>query len=482
MSLLNDMLQDLQQQPGQDTDISDASNRTQLNESGIIKKTSVPWLASVLVFVGVLGILLLAKYYYRQLPANPSIEITESVVTEPMALTNSASIAAIAKGADVDQSLSAPSLSLPDMQPNTTPSTPTQIQTLTTIEQAQIEELLMLARQAIAHDRLTSPFEDNAYTYYQQILTIEPENPLATQGILQLADRYLAMADKKLEAGNQDAAYRLLQRAQLVAPQYSAVIAFIEQRQTLFEERLSEVQSETSNKLAENILPESSISGVAEQSVHKKTDSVSIQDPFNPSIDKPHLSISPNAQWQDQQQVQDARLLLQQAKPAQAITALESFIANNNEATQSTRLLLDIYCEQARVDDAQRILAFSSDLEKVDQHYYKARLALLNGQAQEAIDLLEAELSIAEKHEQYRALLAGIYQKTAHYPQAATSYKRLLEVFGEKPAYWLGYALALDALEQKANALQAYRRLSEYTNLQTEVRTYIEQRIAALQS
>ena len=172
---------------------------------------------------------------------------------------------------------------------------------------------------------------------------------------------------------------------------------------------------------------------------------------------------------------------MQQGKTAQAIVVLEDFVRANRGASESTRLLLDMYCEQQKIEDAQTLLASADYLEKVDQFYFKARIALVNQQPQEAIALLEAGLGMAEKQEHYRALLAGVYQKAAHYPQAASSYKRLLEVFGEKPAYWLGYALALDAMQQKASALQAYQRLAEYQELQTEVRQYIEQRIAALQ-
>lgn len=494
MSLLNDMLQDLQQQPDADPHASDENNRAQLKDSGMIKTTSVPWRTSVLVFLAVLVALLLLKQPLNSLfgdgqpKARPLLSLDQPVATPqkqtefvPLNQVEAINTADIQANTSTDDFYPlAVQQALVQHQQNPAVETagqpeiqPTQI---TLEQQAQIEQLLIRARQAIARDRLTSPFEDNAYQYYQQVLAIEPGNTLAQQGILQLADRYLAMADKRLSQDNKDAAHRLLQRAQLVAPAYEAVIIFAKkwpenfQQVELIDEPL--VNNDSTNT-ADNV-------STHEVALEKST-SVSIQDPFGVTTESSHLSVTPNAQWQDQDQAQQAQLLLQQGKQAEAISLLENFIASNGQAKHSTRILLDMYCQQGRVENARSLLGTATYLEKVDQHYYQARLALMNNQGQEALDLLEAELPLAEKHEQYRALLAGLYQKTARYPEAATNYKRMLEVFGEKPAYWLGYALALDALEQKASALQAYRRLSEYTELQAEVRQYIEQRIAALQ-
>ena len=46
----------------------------------------------------------------------------------------------------------------------------------------------------------------------------------------------------------------------------------------------------------------------------------------------------------------------------------------------------------------------------------------------------------------------------------------------------LGLALAYDGLAQPKNALQAYLHLREFPQLQDQVKTYTDQRIAALRS
>lgn len=516
MSLLNDMLQDLLKQPDGDAEVNDESIRMQLNESGMIKTTSIPWVATILSFAVVLLLLLFVKFVYKKdthkdfenpqfiqstsetrnladeknntqrpgqyevanstvktsdyVPVQQNLQDGDSLAHDPdqVSKVSGALTARVPQSQEQQPQEHQPQ----ELQPQVPPLNGQQPQQA---ERQLINTWLQLARQAIARDRLTSPFEDNAYSYYQQVLTLDPQNLIAQQGILQLADRYLAMADKKLTAGDRESAAQLFQRAKRVAPDYERVRAFNgELQQDVAQEKTADANTINANSVVEPVVNK------PQARTGQESGSYRIRDPFPIVSENSSLSVTPNAQWLDQEQAQQAQLLLQQAKQPQAILMLEDFIANHEQAVQSTRLLLEIYCQQQQVDAVQQLLASSTALDKTDQHYFKARLALMNNQLQEATDLLEAELPAAEHHEQYRALLAGVYQKSAHYPQAASSYKRLLEVFGEKPAYWLGYALALDAMEQKASALQAYQRLSEYTGLQTEVRHYIEQRIAAL--
>ena len=117
----------------------------------------------------------------------------------------------------------------------------------------------------------------------------------------------------------------------------------------------------------------------------------------------------------------------------------------------------------------------------VEKNFYAAKIAVIQQQDAQAIQLLETHLGEAERDENYRSLLAGLYQRTGMHLEAATHYRRLLSAFGDKPAYWLGFALSQDALNQPQVAAQAYQRVNQYADLQPQVRTYVQQRIAALQ-
>jgi MSHA biogenesis protein MshN len=194
-----------------------------------------------------------------------------------------------------------------------------------------------------------------------------------------------------------------------------------------------------------------------------------------------HLDITPNPKWQDEQVMADAQVLIEQGQVSIAQEKLQHFIAQAAQPLESLKLLLAILSEQEDVTAMQLLMAQADYLPASVHYYYAAKIALIQQNESLAIQLLEAHLSDAEQDENYRALLAGLYQKTGKSLEAANHYRRLLSVFGDKPAYWLGYALAQDALDQTHSALQAYQRVNQYSNLQPQVRNYIQLRLTALQ-
>jgi MSHA biogenesis protein MshN len=193
------------------------------------------------------------------------------------------------------------------------------------------------------------------------------------------------------------------------------------------------------------------------------------------------FSIEPNIKWQDQQQAQQANQLVAQGQIDSAIEKLQHYIATAAQPRQSVKTLMDIFAVQENASAIQTLLAQANYLAVDEKSFYNAKIAVIQQNDAQAIRLLEAHLGEAEHNENYRALLAGLYQRTGMHLEAANHYRRLLSVFGDKPAYWLGFALSQDALNQSKVASQAFQRVNQYTDLQPEVRTYVQQRIAALQ-
>jgi serine/threonine protein kinase len=60
-----------------------------------------------------------------------------------------------------------------------------------------IEELLRKAEQYLANSRLSEPKGENAYELYQQVLSLEPEQTQAIQGIHKIADNYAQRAERE---------------------------------------------------------------------------------------------------------------------------------------------------------------------------------------------------------------------------------------------------------------------------------------------
>ncbi|MCG8612840.1 MAG: protein kinase [Pseudomonadales bacterium] len=61
-----------------------------------------------------------------------------------------------------------------------------------------IADLLVQAKAAFDDGALTAPSERNAYDLYQQVLLEDPDNQVAQAGIVQIAERFLAMAKDKV--------------------------------------------------------------------------------------------------------------------------------------------------------------------------------------------------------------------------------------------------------------------------------------------
>lgn len=547
MSLLNDMLRDLSSVQHKPSALAGDDARAQLNESGLFRAERRPWLLSLLIFILVLGVCLGTKNLWEQLQtanvtesvsgqtintkvvnvqpddsaasdvktkdlnADARAKMAVSTAQTAFQLTQSASSASLSSASANLPSASADELSAKAADHNSAmvgagePALASSV--LSRAQLVKIGELLGLARAALLRDRLTSPFDDNAYSYYQQVLALDKRNPQALAGLTDLADRYLVIAKSSLAEGNLLRAKTLLHRAQLVAPEYAATQTFAEQLENslaaqnntdpapsraVAPDQISAAAADANaGKLPGSHASDTSVTQIA--SATRPPSSADQAAAVQTAVDQPavdqipgdqtaYLSVTPNAQWQDSQQAQQAQQLIAQGKQPLAMAQLQRFLARTPRSPESTRVLLELYCQQGRAPAVEDLLKDADFLAAAERNYYKARLALMAQQDDQAIDLLESQLNTAQSLEHYRALLAGLYQKNARYAQAAETYRGLLSDFGEKPAYWLGYALALDALAQKSLALQAYKRLNQFAELQTEVRAYVTQRIQALSS
>ncbi len=331
--------------------------------------------------------------------------------------------------------------------------------------QRHLAELLLQAKRALVADKLTLPVDDNAFEYYKKMLALAPGNLQARVGFELIAARYLAKAKLQFNRGNSILAETFIERANFVAPD------FMRQQPPLH----SEPSAPSGESFSESIITSTDISRV--QPAVKSE----VIPPFHVT-EAATISIVPNAARQDELVAKEARALIQQNKMAQAEDLLKRFIASETMPVQSTEALVSFYLQQGDVQAAEELLSKAHYVSPVEKAKMSAQLLTARGDNSAAIHTLEEHLSAADDNEQYSAFLASLYHKTGRYQQSVLSYQRLLKSYGEKPAYWLGLALAFDGLTQPDNALQAYQRLREFPQLQLPVKAYIDQRIAALRA
>lgn len=335
----------------------------------------------------------------------------------------------------------------------------------------------------------------------QKIDTVLAVDQRATDVVQNNTDTPLAIGDEKSEVpAVSDSAELLSERLAALENAITRLSNVVEESQTPIAQENLAVQGDVSITRNFSDAPGTGESEIAstDQVAAAQPASVSIRDPFTvaPAAQNQsrtaieaddhipadaHLSIAPNAKFVDQRQAERGRQLLAQGQIADAIIELQSFIEKADVPRESAKALLDIFTVQENADAIESLLDTAPYLSSVDKHFYSAKAAVIRHREDYAVELLETHLTDAGVQEGYRAFLAGLYQRTGKYSEAANSYRRLLGNFGEKPAYWLGFALAQDSLNQPQVARQAYLRLAEYPDLQPQVRTYIQQRLAALQ-
>lgn len=109
-----------------------------------------------------------------------------------------------------------------------------------------------------------------------------------------------------------------------------------------------------------------------------------------------------------------------------------------------------------------------------------ARLILDRGQTDTAIRVLENALVNAVNDPEYLALLAGIYQRSQHYAEAASSYRAALSLDSGRAAWWLGLGLALEGEGELQPAARAYRSALANPGLNEATRRYARERLQRL--
>lgn len=438
MSLLNDMLRDLSQQRPV-SDGVEGYDHGLLQSSSFAKKKSQSWMPVIIFFVAVFCGVIALQYFFGDRTQKKNSDV-ESVAKVQPAQMNDTNLVSSQTAPGVTESDSAAIESVDGDS-----------------SQQHISDLVQQAERAISMDRLTSPVEDNAYMYYQKILTLDPKNVTAKEGLDRIASRYMVKAQELINSGNTQQAEALIQRARFVSERYVLAHGVSTDNVAVngFTASAEQAPAEVAKPIAESVKP----FVVAEA---------------------PVVSVTPNASWKDEQLAQHARALIQEGKQAEALTQLKVFVASEKAPVQSAAALIDLYIQQEKTDAADIVLKNATYLPVDVSAKFKAQLLNIAGEDAQAIALLEKHLAEAESNEAYRSMLAGLYHKTANYQQSLLSYQRLINSFGDKPAYWLGIALAYDGLMQPKNALQAYIHLQEFPQLQEQVKKYTDQRIAAL--
>lgn len=131
-------------------------------------------------------------------------------------------------------------------------------------EQQAVENNLEKARKAIQRNHFTTPVGRNAFFHYQQVLTIEPDNKLASDGITSLAGRYVLMANEALKATDVEKAESYVATIAAITPEHPSLTLLtdriIKANQAINQETLLEQELVDATLVEETLATENSAS------------------------------------------------------------------------------------------------------------------------------------------------------------------------------------------------------------------------------
>ena len=116
----------------------------------------------------------------------------------------------------------------------------------------------------------------------------------------------------------------------------------------------------------------------------------------------------------------------------------------------------------------------------INEKYQVISTLIQDNHLQEAINLLEIELEKFPNEEKLWQLLAATAHKNSDFQLSEKGYRQLLNFNSKLSTYWLGLALSLDQQQQTIEALKAFRNANDLDGLTVSLQDYVSQRIEDL--
>ena len=167
----------------------------------------------------------------------------------------------------------------------------------------------------------------------------------------------------------------------------------------------------------------------------------------------------------------------------QAIATLQQVVDKIPTASDARQNLAVLYLYNNEYNNAARTVDEGLKYAPADAALItvKARLALDQGDANTAVDVLSRHKPSINVHPDYYGTLAAALQSLGRIVEAGSIYKALIQIEPTNGQYWLGYAIALEHNQKANEAIQAYNQASQKSDSDPSVREYAEDRLKILQ-
>ncbi|MDO9372212.1 MAG: tetratricopeptide repeat protein [Gammaproteobacteria bacterium] len=191
-----------------------------------------------------------------------------------------------------------------------------------------------------------------------------------------------------------------------------------------------------------------------------------------------------SAAEQAEQAWQDGAQLLQQGKPEAAEPRLRQALVLDAQHLKAREALVDALLKQARAQEAEAVLTEGIRLKPDYLLFTKlyARVLVDQGDTPAALAVLEGKAASATQDIEYQAFLAALYQRMERHNDAISAYRKALASQPQQGVWWMGLGISLEATQQPAEALEAYRHAQATGSLSPAVFDFVKGRISTLKA
>ncbi len=183
----------------------------------------------------------------------------------------------------------------------------------------------------------------------------------------------------------------------------------------------------------------------------------------------------------DRQTAEKAQSLFKRGEISEGYRLLYDVLAMNREDHRSRAVLASQLMKEQRLAEAGDILVMADVSTSADLRQLKARWLMQQGNAELALHTLRQQMPVLKDYPDYYALLASYYQQQGYQEQAAEIYRQLVEYDPGVSSWWAGLGLSLDRSQRYVEAAQAYRRALQVPGLSPALRQFSQQRLKVLE-
>lgn len=110
----------------------------------------------------------------------------------------------------------------------------------------------------------------------------------------------------------------------------------------------------------------------------------------------------------------------------------------------------------------------------------RARVYVMQGDNQRARALLEKNAPEVSQDPEYHAMLAAVYQRLGDYDKAGAVYQALVHEKPQNGVWWLGLGLSMEATGRVEEARQAYQKAQVSRVLSPKLRQFVKEKLSSL--